>query len=218
MLIVVEGPTAVGKTTWLRALPPEQVVAEEWEALGIPRGGGPADPDGVEAQAFWVAANSRRWSLALEAERQHGLACVDTNPLKLYYNFALVAEGLMDRVVFEAGFQHTRAAMAEGRLGFADHIVLLTASPAALAARKAGDPNRSRRHFASNVRLGPALQAYHATLEELRPGTVRVFETENSPLPAAESLLSQLEPPRWPRSDLATLDRLKQRLDRILAS
>ncbi len=66
MLVAVEGPSAVGKTTLLRrAAPAGSVVGEEWEAVGVSRAAEPAEPLSHEAQGFWMDLKVRRWALLL---------------------------------------------------------------------------------------------------------------------------------------------------------
>jgi hypothetical protein len=90
LLVAVEGPSAVGKTTFLRrAVPTESVVSEDWGAVGISRAAEPTEPLFLGAQKFWVDLNICRWELLLDVEARRGAAFVDTDPPKLYYNFAL---------------------------------------------------------------------------------------------------------------------------------
>lgn len=217
MIAVVEGPSAAGKTSALRPMPPELVVGEEWDALGIPRGSGPAEPRGRAAQRFWVDLNARRWDLLLEAEAAFGRAYADTDPLKLYYNFALVAVGAVAREVFEDGFRYTRTAMAARRLGFADHVILLSAPPEVLAARRAGDATRRRLNFDLHVRLGTPMDRYYAALDRLRPGTVHHIDAGRDVQPAAvQATVRGLEAIQRERYDVELLHQLKRELDKAL--
>lgn len=217
MLVAVEGPSAVGKTTLLGLVPAERVVGEEWEALGIPRGSGPAEPRGVDAQRFWVDLNARRWGLLLDCERRHGEAYADTDPLKLYYNFALTSLGEMPREVFAEGWRWTLRAMEERRLGFVDRVVYLRASPSKLAERKAGDASRRRGGFELHVRLGSAMEAYYAALERLRPGTVRWLDTEGGVPEEGKSGLRDPGTEQRDRYDASIIGQLKHDLDRLLS-
>ncbi|HEY4383504.1 MAG TPA: hypothetical protein VGN34_03375 [Ktedonobacteraceae bacterium] len=161
MIIVVEGPSAVGKTSLLRIFPASQVVGEEWEALGIPRGSGPEKPQSKEAQAFWVELHTRRWQKLLATETSLGNAYADTDPVKLYYNFALVKLGYMERDVFEEGFVQTEQAFLQSSLGFADHVIVLSAPPDVLLQRKNADASRQRGHFHLHARLGSLIKEYY---------------------------------------------------------
>ncbi len=217
MLVTVEGPSAVGKTALLlSATPTESVVGEGWEAVGVSRAAEPAAPLSSEAQRFWVDLNVRRWEQFLEVEERRGTAYADTDPLKLYYNFALVKAGELPREVFEEGWRLSREAMEGRRLGFVDRVVYLKASPATLAKRKASDAARTRRNFGLHQRLTKAMEGYYAALEELRPETVCWLDAEGEiPKHAAIEALSG-EAPRRDRYDVALLDALKAELDRLL--
>lgn len=217
MLVAVEGPSAVGKTTLLSsAAPAEGVVGEEWEALGIPRGSAPPRPQAPEAQQFWVDLNARRWDLLLKLEERQGAAYADTDPLKLYYNFALAGTGEVPREVFEEGWRRTREAVREHRLGFVDRVVYLEASRDTLSRRKAHDTTRTRSNFELHARLTDAMQGYYAALEKLRPGTLRWLDAEG-PMPESSAFAASLEEaPRYERYDLASLDQLERDLDRLL--
>jgi len=64
MIIVAEGPSAAGKTTWVQTHH-SQVAVSEHRPSGdeLDRS---HDPDG--AARFWAEANARRWERALEIE------------------------------------------------------------------------------------------------------------------------------------------------------
>lgn len=209
MLIVIEGQSAVGKTTFLAPLPPEQVVAEE--VLQIPASAGP-----LEALPYGVELNTRRWKRLVEAEARYGRAYADSDPLKLYYGFALVSVGELPREVFDEGWRLSAQAVAERKQGLVDHVVFLSAPPEKLAERKSGDASRRRGKFALHVRLGPAMEAYYAALERLRPGTVRWMDASGDIRGDATTLLTDLQSRGYERYDTAVLVELKRSLDRLL--
>jgi hypothetical protein len=209
MLIVVEGPSAVGKTTLLGMMPVDQVVPEE--IVQLPTGLGP-----LEAQPYFVESNSRRWARLLQVEAQYGQAYADTDPLKLYYDFSLVAIGELTRDVFETNWRLVRHAVATRRYGFADRIVFLLASPETLAARKAGDTTRRRSGFAVHVRLWKAMDAYYRALARLRPGTIHWLDTESVVRNDVIVMLENLILCEYNRYDTTLLDALKRDLDQLL--
>ena len=61
------------------------------------------------------------------------------------------------------------------------------------------------------------MRAYYATLERLRPGTLRWLDDEEDPRSAAVPELEGSEDLRRDRYDVSALERLKQDLDRLLA-
>jgi hypothetical protein len=217
MIIVVEGPSAVGKTSLLRTFPASQVVGEEWEALGIPRGSGPEKPQSKDVQDFWVELHTMRWQKLLETKSSLGHAYADTDPVKLYYNFALVKRGYMEREVFERGFAQTEHAFLQSLLGFADHVIVLSAPPDILLQRKINDSSRHRSQFALHSHLGPLIEEYYTLLERLRPGTVHFIDaTSDRRDEITSALVAKLMPSSNTRSDLSTLRHLKQSLDVLL--
>lgn len=217
MIIVVEGLSAVGKTTLLRRMSAAQVVAEAGAAPDPGEGNrAPASTD-RETRRFWVDRQTHRWHQLLDIERRYGRAYADTDPIKLHYAFGLAMIGARARDAFDGECEATREAMGAERLGFADHVVLLSASPEVLAARKAADATRSRRNFGLHARLGLSLDAYYATLERLRPGLVhRVELGEDTQAEDAHAVIQRLDTTRQGRYDVELLCRFKSALDKAL--
>ena len=98
-----------------------------------------------------------------EAEVQYGTAYADTDPLKLYYNFALALYGLLSREQLLLTFQTYRQALAAEQIGFADAAVFLRASTQALWERKQQDTSRQRRNFNLHNQLVDAFTSYYTT-------------------------------------------------------
>jgi|SRR5215213_812250 len=208
MIIVVEGPSAVGKTTLLRQLPASHVIGEDWAALGFPPEQWP-NLDTPAGQAFGVRASSHRWKLLCDVEHQFGSAYADTDPLKLYYQFALALHGTRSRAQLRTTFDYCRRALETEQLGFADIIVFLRASPATLRSRKQQDASRQRRRFDLHVELIDAFAHYYALLEQIRPGTVTFHDTDLDG--TTSTILSRPLPqhPLYARFDVHTFDALQ---------
>jgi hypothetical protein len=62
--------------------------------------------------------------------------------------------------------------MSERRIGFADRYLVTIPDAETLAARRAADPRRRRRHFDLHARLGKPLGEWYSALEDVRPGSV----------------------------------------------
>lgn len=169
MIIVVEGPSAAGKTTWIAAhCQPGTVIGE---TPGRPAPDRNLDPDG--AAAHWARISAARWHAARQAEQSTGTAVCDTDPLKLHYVWSLWRAGHAGRRQWHAELNATRQLFAQGRLGIADLILIEIPGPAALAARRKADTTRRRRNFDLHVQLaGPLRDWYHA-VEQLDPPRVR---------------------------------------------
>ena len=174
MIVVVEGPSAAGKTTWLARWPAADVVAEH--------GGIVVPPERAADEAtFWSELNAARWAQALAIEARAGHALCDGDPLKLSYDYCLARIGEAAWSRFDAGVAACTDAITDRRLGIADAIFCSIPDEATLAARRAADPTRRRRNFDVNGRLGPALADWYAALERLDPGRVQWSFPEQVP-------------------------------------
>jgi len=169
VIIVVEGPSAAGKTTWIAAhCPPAAVIGE------MP--GGPApdrhlDPEG--AAAHWARRSAARWHAARQAEQATGTAVCDTDPLKLHYIWSLWQTGHASTRQWHAELSATWQLFAQHHLGIADLILVEIPSLATLTARRKADTSRQRRNFDLHIQLaGPLRDWYHA-VEQLDPSRVR---------------------------------------------
>ncbi|GAB3840184.1 hypothetical protein ACFPIJ_34020 [Dactylosporangium cerinum] len=203
MIVAVTGPSAAGKTTWCRRHHPENLVAEY-----APTGAEPDDGDLSAQAAFWSAVNCRRWQAAVARERASGLAVCDDDPLKLHYSWSLVRIGAASPELWTFEVAANRAAIAAGRLGFADVVLVSLPSVEELRRRRDGDPTRQRRNFALHVRLAEPLREWYQALELAAPGRVR-WELPSDGLPAV------LPAARADRYDPAVFDALIAALPHI---
>jgi hypothetical protein len=166
VIVVVEGPSAAGKTTWVAAHGGPSALLEELPADDAP-------DEAAAAAQFWVERAVRRWARAVELERRTGLAVCDTDPFKLHYAWSMWQIGAGSRDEFEAQIEATEGAFASRRLGFADRYLVSIPDVATLAHRRAGDQTRRRRQFDVHARLGEPLRRWYRALEHVRPGSVR---------------------------------------------
>ncbi|MGA5301334.1 hypothetical protein ACPCHT_15495 [Nucisporomicrobium flavum] len=192
MIVVVEGPSAAGKTSWCRRYVGRYVPEH------TPTGREPVDA--MALARHWVRAGIQRWETALEHERADGIAYCDTDPVKLHYAWGMAALGLAPRSRFDRELVVTREAFRTGRLGFADAVLIGLPDTATLQRRRDGDDTRRRRNFAAHVQLREPLQQWYAALESLSPGRV-IWELPVEGVP-------KLPEPRTERCDLALLDAL----------
>jgi hypothetical protein len=124
MIVVVEGPSAAGKTTWCR------LYVSDFVAEYVPTNTEPDGSDLGAQTAYWTSANSSRWMQALDLERRSGLALCDSDPLKLHYSWSLAQIGAAPWTRFEHELGTTRRAFAAGSLGFADLVMVSIPLPA----------------------------------------------------------------------------------------
>lgn len=173
MIVVVEGPSGAGKTTWCRthaganalleALPDHSTVPTEPEA----------------AARFWVERNVARWQEVLAREARDGLVIVDTDPFKLHFVWTLFRTGQVSEVEWTTQRDVARDAFASERYALADLFLVSNIDDGTLRARRETDPSRTRRNFERHVLLRDSLLRWYSAIDRLEPGRV-VFD-----LPAA---------------------------------
>ena len=118
MIIVVEGASASGKSTWCARYAADCTIPESAPSPDAPDRR--AQPR--EGAAYWLARSAERWAAALALEASNGVSVCDTDPLKLHYAWSLFVLGEIDTTAFSYERDATRAAIAAGRLGFADLV------------------------------------------------------------------------------------------------
>jgi len=192
VIVVVEGPTAAGKTSWCR----RQVgrfVAEHTAA-------GTEPADGPALARHTARVNMGRWQRAEELERLDGVAFCDTDPVRLHWSWGMAALGLAPRARFDRELAVTRVAFRTGRLGLADAVLVGLPEVSVLQERRDRDPTRRRRNFATHVQLREPLRQWYAALDALDPGRV-VWELPDDGVP-------KLPDPRPGRTSPELLDAL----------
>lgn len=166
MIVVVEGPSAAGKTTWCAGHESDTVIAETGRIEP------PAKLSDNDSARFWNEINCLRWRRAIDVEDEHGLAICDTDPLKLHYDFCLAQIGAASWTRFEAGVEAAAEAIASRRLGIADIMLVSLPSDEDLLRQRDSDPTRRRSNFELHRRLGPGLRNWYSALARLDPGRV----------------------------------------------
>ena len=168
MLIVVEGISASGKTSWCREHAAGFTVSETG-----PRDDAP-DPglNPVAAAQFWVERGVCRWRTGCAIERSRAVAVFDTDPIKLHYIWSLWQIGFAAEWVWQAELVATREAIASGRLGFADVYLVKPIDPKRARHQRDADPTRPRRNFELHVKLLRPLMTWYRALETVLPGAV----------------------------------------------
>jgi hypothetical protein len=192
VIVVVEGPTAAGKTAWCRRHV-GRFVAEHRPSRAEPT-------DGQALARHRARVAMRRWADALELERADGVAFCDTDPVKLHYSWGMAMLGLAPRGQFDRELAVTRTAVQTGRLGLADAVLVGLPDLATLQARRASDATRRRRNFATHVQLREPLRQWYAALDGLDPGRV-IWELPADGVP-------KLPEPRTDRTSAGLLDAL----------
>jgi hypothetical protein len=167
MIVVLEGPSAVGKTTWCRTHAPRYVQGAP-STLDAPD----LFADPIDVANFWVPFNSGLWESALQIERREGHAVCDSDPLHLYFSFSLWKAGAMDRRLFDAEVPLYRHAMARHRVGFADVVLWHCAPLEELRRRAKADVQHPRRRHELYVSLIPWMKLWFEARARALPGSL----------------------------------------------
>ena len=171
MIIVVEGVSASGKTTWCRTHFSKTTIGELPPARDAE-----ASLDVRSRHQFWAERNSERWRAAVTMEGATGIAVCDTDPFKLHYSWSLWRIGEVGDDEWREGLAATRRCFAAQTLGLADLILVADADLAELERRRDSDlseSGRRRRTFDLHVRLTQPLREWYEAVERLEPGRVR---------------------------------------------
>jgi hypothetical protein len=175
MIVVVEGISASGKTTWCRAHAAGFTVVETGPRDDAPN----AALNPTAAALFWVEQGERRWRAACAIQRSQGVAVCDTDPIKLHYVWSLWQIGIVAERVWQAERAATRDAIADRRIGFADAYLVKPIDPRRARQQRDADPTRSRRNFEFHVKLLEPLMNWYRALEAVLPGAVTWDLPEN---------------------------------------
>ncbi len=174
MIIVVEGASAAGKTTWCRGIPREQVLFEG-EPAANPSPPGASDrlpPDPLAVAEYWANENARRWSTAREISERCGWVVCDTDPFKLHYSWTLWVTGLSSLEYWQRSLQFSRRAFADERLGLPDLVFFADVDADTLRRQKAADLTRTRSRHEMHIRISPALKRWYLAMAALDPARV----------------------------------------------
>jgi hypothetical protein len=166
VIIVVEGPSGAGKTTWCRTHGGANALVESLPDHATV----PTDP--LEAARFWVQRNVARWQEVLDREARDGLVVVDTDPFKLHFVWTLFKTGQVGEIEWTMQRDVARDAFAAGRYALADVFLVSDVDDATLRARRAADTSRSRSNFERHALLRDALVRWYSAVDRLEPGRV----------------------------------------------
>ncbi|WP_313618510.1 hypothetical protein [Agrobacterium sp.] len=168
MIIVVEGISAAGKTTWCRAHAPHNLICETFpDDRHLQPQSGPINA------AYWTRWNAKRWNDALAMEAEQGQAVCDTDPLKLHYTWCHYRIGLFDKAEWHLHRDAAKQAFLNRQLGFADAYFVKRIDPVIARRQRDADVNRIRNRFEVHVLLQPPLIRWYQLLETVLGGRVQ---------------------------------------------
>lgn len=201
MLVVVEGVSASGKSSWCKRNYPLQTIGEPPPAREAEEALAPH-----ERQAYWAERGCTRWNAGVGLEQTSGLAVFDTDPFKLHYTWSLLRLGLLDVEEWLTAVDVCRAAFADGRLGLADLVLVADAPPEELSRRREADKTlgRERRRFDLHMRMREPLREWYGALARLDPRRVCWSLPPDGSLPEVE--------PRDQRSGLPLFEAVRRGL------
>ncbi|WP_047460190.1 hypothetical protein [Rhizobium rhizogenes] len=197
MIIVVEGISAAGKTTWCRQHASEFLVQESYPELRPDR-----NADARGAALLWTDWNVRRWSEAVEIECEQERAVCDTDPLKLHYIWGLWQIGEAPESHWRYQMKATRNALQKCELGFADLYLVKRIDPRVARQQREQDTIKMRSNFDLHARLQASLHVWYETLAIMLPRRVEWALPDNLPATAT------IDSPSEYRYDVEVFDRL----------
>ncbi|MGN7293789.1 hypothetical protein [Rhizobium sp. SAFR-030] len=201
MIIVVEGVSAAGKTTWCRSHGQLYLIPETFPSDRK------AQPRTGEATAqYWTNWNAKRWGDALLMEREKGVVVCDTDPLKLHYSWCLCQIGAFPKRQWELQLKATRASFQQKQLGFADAYLIKVIDYQTAKQQCEQDISRVRDRFELHFRLQPFLIHWYQHLEEALGGGV-LWTLPDDGLPY------NVTPPNELRYDIDVFNRLASSLE-----
>jgi len=166
VIIVVEGPSGAGKTTWCRTHAGANALLEALPDHATV----PTEPHA--AARFWVERNVARWQEVLAREARDDLVVVDTDPFKLHFVWTLFRTGEVSEAEWTIQRDVTREAFGSGRYALADVFLVSDVDDATLRARRESDPSRTRSNFERHVLLRDSLLRWYSAIDRLEPGRV----------------------------------------------
>ena len=169
MIVVVEGPSGAGKTTWCRTHAGANALLEAPPDHSTV----PTEPEA--AARFWVERNVARWQEVLAREARDGLVVVDTDPFKLHFVWTLFRTRQVSEVEWTTQRDVARDAFASERYALADLFLVSNIDDGTLRARRETDPSRTRRNFERHLLLRDSLLRWYSAIDRLEPGRV-VFD------------------------------------------
>jgi hypothetical protein len=187
VIVVVEGPSAAGKTTWCSQ------HAGQW----LPEPGGRWPMEEV------LRYHLDRWHRAVDADANGEVIVLDGDPFKLYYSWASWRIGQTPEEAWREAVDKTRLNFVAGDLGLADLVLYSDPGEDELRRRKEADRTRTRRNFDLHTAMRPHCRAWYEAVAALDARRV-VWHHPSDGLP--EDLLAV--GPRPARSGTDLFDRV----------
>ena len=193
VLICLEGPSAVGKTTTCKAL------AERYNAYIVPEVNQLFERPAPEPTYWYLERQVERWMLAQEKLETHELVVLDGDTFQpLWYNWSF---NFVDWQPLSVLRDFYRQHIVAQTLGFPDGYILLNTNESELLQRKENDPTRTRSGFTKNLLVIEPQQRYFQAMDRRIPGFVHLIEATNvekNVKNIIQALPSLSKPPEYP--------------------
>jgi hypothetical protein len=150
MIVVVEGPSAAGKTTWCKTHAPQSLPEP---------GRGSID----EILRYQID----RWRRATAADARGEVMVLDGDPFKLYYSWASWRVGHITEADWNAAVEATRRHFVVGDYGLADLVLYTDPGDDELRRRKHADTTRTRRNFDLHTTMRPHFRRWYEAVARL---------------------------------------------------
>ena len=171
VIVVVEGPSAAGKTSWIfQHCDPAMIVGETAPATASAAPDAQREP--LAASEFWTVQNACRWREALRLEITHGVAICDSDPFKLHYTWSLWRTGHASLTYWRTARDASRRSFIEGKVGLADLYLVSIPDSETLFSRRQSDHIRRRHNFDLHLELVGPLSEWYQAVEEINPHRV----------------------------------------------
>ena len=171
MIVCLEGPSAVGKTTTCLTL------AEQLGAYIVPEVNALFSRPVNASPNWYLERQVERWEIAQRQRKLGALAVLDGDLFQpLWYNWAYDFIGWQN---LDALSEFFRPQIEAGTLGFPERYACLFINEDELKRRKDADQTRTRRNFDAHLRLVQAQSRYFAAMSCLAPGMVHQVEAES---------------------------------------
>lgn len=167
MLVCIEGPSAVGKTSICKLLEKnndayivEETIFRKLDGYSL-----------TEQALYYLQKELERWNIAQEKLKTHPLVVLDSDPLKpLWFNWSF---SFIDCLSLSELDNFFRSAIINEKLGYPDGYILLTTDEQELYRRKNEDKRRKRPEFEQLLCINEPRKRYYCFINSLIPGSVK---------------------------------------------
>ena len=185
MILCLEGPSAVGKSTTALSL------AEEIGGAVIPEANKLYErPISVEPN-WYLQRQVERWAMASKYWAQGKIPILDGDPFQpLWYNWVYAKEGTWQSLDFLSSFYEPL--VTAGTIRFPDRYFVLDVELETLSIRKVNDSNNKRSRFLKHLDFIEPQKRYFSEMNRLSPGRAHFVSNSSSTPNLAKRISSSI--------------------------